>query len=100
MDNVYKGFSFIVCLTIVTMILIATFRPHTAGLLSGDIVDLLSRTVCATVVVSDWCITNHAHGWWVSIQSIVGVVRRKATMSEVCDTPITNNHGGTNSLTQ
>ena len=31
-DNVYRGFSFIVCLTIVTMILIATFRPHTAGL--------------------------------------------------------------------
>ena len=31
-DNVYKGFSFIVCLTIVTLILIATFRPHTAGL--------------------------------------------------------------------
>ena len=32
MDNVYKGFSFIVCLTIVTLILITTFRPHTAGL--------------------------------------------------------------------
>ena len=31
-DNAYKGFSFIVCLTIVTLILIATFRPHTAGL--------------------------------------------------------------------
>ena len=31
-DNVYKGFSFIVCLTIVTLILIATFRPHSAGL--------------------------------------------------------------------
>ena len=31
-NNVYKGFSFIVCLTIVTLILIATFRPHTAGL--------------------------------------------------------------------
>ena len=31
-DNVYKGFSFIVCLTIVTLMLIATFRPHTAGL--------------------------------------------------------------------
>ena len=31
-DNVYKGFSFIVCLTIVTLILITTFRPHTAGL--------------------------------------------------------------------
>ena len=28
----YKGFSFIVCLTIVTLILITTFRPHTAGL--------------------------------------------------------------------
>ena len=26
-----KGFSFIVCLTIVTLILMATFRPHTAG---------------------------------------------------------------------
>ena len=33
MDNVYKGFSFIVCLTIVTLILIATFRLHTACLL-------------------------------------------------------------------
>ena len=31
-DNVYKGFSFIVCLMIVTLMLIATFRPHTAGL--------------------------------------------------------------------
>ena len=31
-DNVYKGFSFIVCLTIATLILIAKFRPHTAGL--------------------------------------------------------------------
>ena len=30
--NVYKGFSFIVCLTVVTLMLIATFRPHTAGL--------------------------------------------------------------------
>ena len=44
---------------------------------SGDIVDLLSQTICTTVVVSDWCITNLAHGWWVSIQSIVGVVRGK-----------------------
>ena len=33
MDNAYKGFSFIVCLTIVTLILIATFRLHTACLL-------------------------------------------------------------------
>ena len=22
------------------------------------------------MVVSDWCITNLAHGWWVSIQTI------------------------------
>ena len=34
-----------------------------------------SRTICTTVVVSDWCITNLAHDWWVSIQSIVGIVR-------------------------
>ena len=26
--------------------------------------------------------------------------RNPPTMSEVCDTPITNNHGGTNSSTQ
>ena len=31
-DNAYEGLSFIVCLTIVTLILIATFRPHTTGL--------------------------------------------------------------------
>ena len=40
---------------------------------SGDIVDLLSRTTGTTLVVSDWCITNH--GWWVSIQSTDGIVR-------------------------
>ena len=32
MDNVYKGFSFSVCFMIVTLILIMTFRQHTAGL--------------------------------------------------------------------
>ena len=39
---------------------------------TGDSVDLLIRTICTTVVVSDWCITNLAHGWWISVQSIVG----------------------------
>ena len=39
---------------------------------SGDSVDLLSRTICTTVVVSDFCTTNLAHGWWISIQSING----------------------------
>ena len=34
---------------------------------SGDSVDLLSRTI--------WCITNLTQDWWVSIQSIVGIVR-------------------------
>jgi len=29
---------------------------------SGDSVELLSRTICTSVVVSDWCITNLAHG--------------------------------------
>ena len=61
-DN--ERISFIVCLTIVSLILIATFS-----------INLLSRIICTTVVVSDWCITNLAHGWWVSIQSIVGIVR-------------------------
>ena len=42
---------------------------------SGNSVDLLSRTICITVVVSDWCILNLACGWWVSIQRIVGIIR-------------------------
>ena len=42
---------------------------------SGDSVDLLSRTICTTVVVNDWCITNLTQDWWVSILSIVGIVR-------------------------
>ena len=43
---------------------------------SGNKVDLLSGTnMYTTVVVSDWCITNLAQGWWVSIQSIVGIFR-------------------------
>ena len=28
---------------------------------SGDGVDLLSRTICTTMVVSDWCIMNLAY---------------------------------------
>ena len=35
----------------------------------SGIVDLLSRTMFTTVFVSDWCITNLAHSWWVSILS-------------------------------
>ena len=42
---------------------------------SGNSVDLLSRTICITVVVSDWCILNLACGWWVLIQRIVGIIR-------------------------
>ena len=42
---------------------------------SGNSVDLLSWTICTTVVVSDWYITNLAHGLWVSIQRIVGIIR-------------------------
>ena len=36
---------------------------------------LLSRTICTTLVVSDSWITNLAHEWWVSIQSVVGIIR-------------------------
>ena len=46
----------------------------TAHCRSGNNVHSLSRT-SSTVVVSDWCITNLAHSWWVSIQSIVGIVK-------------------------
>ena len=65
MDNVYKGFSFFVYLTIVTLMLIATFLLGTAGLHQA-IVSI------STVVDSDWCITILALGKWVSIQSTVG----------------------------
>ena len=41
---------------------------------SGDIVNLLSQTICTTVVVTDCCITNLGNGWWVSIQGFVGQV--------------------------
>ena len=60
--------------TCVTLILIAMFSTAHWRSSSGDSVALLSRTICTTVVVSDWCITNLSHGWWVSIQSIVGTV--------------------------
>ena len=41
---------------------------------SGDSVHLLSQTICTSGIVSDLCITNLAHGWWVLIQSIVDQV--------------------------
>jgi len=44
--------------------------------LSGDSVNFLRRTISATVVVSDWNIINLSHSWWLSIQSIVGNIRR------------------------
>ena len=44
---------------------------RTVQVFIGDSVDSLSRTICTTVVVSDWCITNLAHDWWVSIQITV-----------------------------
>ena len=45
-DNVYKGFSFIVCLTMVTLILIATFQPH---------------TTVSSVVINDVLYTNSTY---------------------------------------
>ena len=35
----------------------------------SDTFDLLSRTIFTSVFVSDWCVTNLAHSWWVSILS-------------------------------
>ena len=58
-NNWIKGSSFIVCRTIVTLLLITTFRPHTAGLHQAIVhVDLLSRNFCTTVAVSELCITK------------------------------------------
>lgn len=82
MDNVYKGFSFIVCLTMVSLIMIATFRAQHCRSSSGDSVDLLSRTY-TTVVVSDWCITNLAQGWRLSIQSTVDIAKLTPQRSAV-----------------
>ena len=66
-------FSFIVRLTIVTLIDRDVSTACRSS--SGDSIDLLSRNIFTAVVVSDWCITNLAHGWWVSIQNIVGIMR-------------------------
>ena len=38
--------------------------------LLGYSVHLLSGTISTTVVVSDWYITNLAHGWWVSFPKL------------------------------
>ena len=43
--------------------------------IQGDSVDLLSRTICTTIVVGDWCITNLAYGWRVLIKRTVGIIR-------------------------
>ena len=42
---------------------------------SGDSVDLLSQTICTTLVVSDWCITNLAHGWVKFIDRFINWVK-------------------------
>ena len=70
-DNVYKGFSFIVCLTIVTFILISTFRPHTAGLHQA-------------IVLIYWACL-FVPPWWLDCVSqtslMVGRFRSKALLS-------------------
>ena len=38
--------------------ILTTFRRSS----SGNCVDLLSRTICATIAVGDWCITNRVYG--------------------------------------
>ena len=67
----------IICLMIVTYILIATFQSCTAVLHQAikSIYWVGLTVMYTTLVVSDWCITNLAQGWWVSIQSIVGIFR-------------------------
>ena len=70
-DNVYKGFSFYRLSNDCHFDIDRDVSTAHCRSSSGDSVDLLSRTICTTVVVGDWCITNLAHSWWVSIQIIV-----------------------------
>ena len=98
MDNVYKGFCLsLVCLSHDCHIDVDHDVPTAYCMSSSsDSVKLLSRTIYTTMVVSDWCITIVTHGWWVSIQSIVGIVRGRncffseiqLTMSKDRDTPV------------
>ena len=167
-DNVYKGFSFSICFTIVTLILIVTFRPHTAGLhhrlrvkhdrdiwLSWTQTSVVSERANKTGHYLHWdevkFIDRDPHWYSHRVKEAIHILRlhpnninrdsgieiseawmfttrqhdnrplpqrttegsvsssHKANnaldrnppnMSKVCDTPITNNHGGTNSLTQ
>ena len=70
-DNVYKGFSFYRLSNDCPFDIDRDVSTAHRRSSSEDSVDLLSQTICTTVVVSDWCITNLAHGWSVSIQIIV-----------------------------
>ena len=74
MDIVYKGFVYCFshdCHLDIDCSISTTYCRSS----SGNSVNLLRRTICTTVVVSDKCIMNLAHGWLVSIQSIVGIIR-------------------------
>lgn len=45
---------------------------------SDNGVDLLIKTFSNTMIAFVWCIMNLTHGWWVSIQSIVGTVSARS----------------------
>lgn len=44
-------------------------------LMSNSCVSGFSLFIYTTMIVRDWCIMNHVHGWWVSIQGIAGIIR-------------------------
>ena len=46
----FTQFSFMVCLSIVTLILIATFRPHTAGLHQAKVSNYLYHRGCLSLI--------------------------------------------------
>ena len=52
------------------------FRPCWSSSDSG--VDLLIKTFRNTMIAFVWCIMKLTHGWWVSIQSIVGTVSARS----------------------
>ena len=63
--EMYNLYDYFYCLTIVTVLDIDCDILIKYRVSSDSSVDLLSGTVI--VVVSDWCIMNLDHGWWINI---------------------------------
>lgn len=80
----YKGFrlSFVSQLSLDIDRDVSTAYRKSAS--SGHSADSLSGAIYTTVNVSDWCITNLAHCWWVSIlrsKALLALYRGRTVLS-------------------